>query len=241
MSPSRFLSEKGAQPFGLLGTQLFGLVTVRPRRCSVIRSLRYSTIRSSMATSIPAFGHYASQVLGHSSSRLNRSAPLPFGLVGTKPFGLLGTQSFSLATVRPRRYSASFGLTGLVYWEALKELLGHRRPISSTGKFSRNSWVTDDQFRLLGSSLGTLGPRTTNFVIGSSSGTLGPQTTNLELLGHERPFKSWGTVNLIRASSTEQSLLLDHSAVIFDCYLPLEQPMAKFKKRTHKAHRSVHI
>ncbi|WVZ25708.1 hypothetical protein V8G54_004252 [Vigna mungo] len=85
------------------------------------------------------------------------------------------------------------------------ELLGHGRTILSTRKFSRNSWVTDNQSRLLGGSPGTPGPRTNNFVywevlqelLGGSPGTPGPRTNNFvywevlqELLGHRQSITS---------------------------------------------------
>ncbi|WVZ11457.1 hypothetical protein V8G54_015987 [Vigna mungo] len=101
----------------------------------------------------------------------------------------------------------------------MKELLGHGRPTLSTGKFSRNSWVTGNQSRLLGGSPGTPGPRTVNHVYwevlqellgngwsimstGGSPGTPGPRTVNhiywevlQELLGHGRSISSTGKLS----------------------------------------------
>ncbi|WVY99025.1 hypothetical protein V8G54_031176, partial [Vigna mungo] len=70
-----------------------------------------------------------------------------------------------------------------VYWEVLQELLGHGQSILSTGKFSRNPRVTDNQSRLLGGSPATPGPRMVNFVYWE---------VLPELLGHGQSITSTG-------------------------------------------------
>ncbi|WVZ16268.1 hypothetical protein V8G54_009250 [Vigna mungo] len=89
-----------------------------------------------------------------------------------------------------------------VYWEVLQELLGHGQPITSTGRFSRNSWATDGQSRLLGGYPGTPGPRTVNFVYWE---------VLQELLGHGQPITS--TRKFFRNSwvTNNQSCLLGGS------------------------------
>ncbi|WVY97296.1 hypothetical protein V8G54_029447 [Vigna mungo] len=69
----------------------------------------------------------------------------------------------------------------------------------STGKFSRNSWVTDNQSRLLGSSLGTPGPRTINFVYWE---------VLQELLGHGQSITSTGKFSRNSWVTDNQSRLL---------------------------------
>ncbi|WVZ09459.1 hypothetical protein V8G54_013989 [Vigna mungo] len=140
---------------------------IRPHRYSTIRLCRYSAIRP------------------HSYSSID--------LEGTRLFGLPGIQPVGLATIWPHRFcllGSSPGTPGSrttnhVYWEVLQELMGHGRSILSTGKFSRNSWVMDNQSRLLGDGQFCL--------LGSSPGTPGSRTTNhvywevlQELLGHGR-------------------------------------------------------
>ncbi|WVZ16555.1 hypothetical protein V8G54_009537, partial [Vigna mungo] len=106
--------------------------------------------------------------------------------------------------------------------EVLQELLGHGRSILSTGKLSRNTWVTDNQSRLLGGSLGTPGPRTVNFVywevLQELLGTPGSRTTILvywevlqELLGHGQSITSTGRFSRNSLATDGQFRLLGSS------------------------------
>ncbi|WVZ13713.1 hypothetical protein V8G54_011279 [Vigna mungo] len=157
---SVFNGLTGIQPFSFTGTQPFDFTKIQP------------------------FGFTGTRPSGLTVIR-------PFGLEGTRLFGLPGIQPVGLATIRPHRFcllGSSPGTPGSrttnhVYWEVLQELLGHGRSILSTGKFSRNSWVTDNQSRLLGGSPGTPGPRTINFVYWK---------VLQELLGHGQPITSTG-------------------------------------------------
>ncbi|WVZ20070.1 hypothetical protein V8G54_007392 [Vigna mungo] len=63
--------------------------------------------------------------------------------------------------------------------DVLQELLGHERLFTSVGRFSKNSWATDGQPRLLGGFPGTPGPQRVNFVYWE---------VLQELLGHGQPF-----------------------------------------------------
>ncbi|WVZ00434.1 hypothetical protein V8G54_026503 [Vigna mungo] len=128
-------------------------------------------------SALQVLGHQASQLFVHLASRvLSYSAfqPHRFCLLGSSP-GTPGSRT-----------------TNHVYWEVLQELMGHGRSLLSTRKFSRNSWVTDNQSRLLGGSLGTPGPRT-------------------ELLGHGRPILSTGRFSKNSWATDNRSCLLGDS------------------------------
>ncbi|WVY93842.1 hypothetical protein V8G54_032930 [Vigna mungo] len=87
----------------------------------------------------------------------------------------------------------------LGHGRVLQELLGHGQSIKSTGKFSRNSWVTDNQSRLLGSSPGTPGSRTINHVYWE---------VLQELLGHGWSILSTGKFSRNSWVTDNQSRLL---------------------------------
>ncbi|WVZ15782.1 hypothetical protein V8G54_013348 [Vigna mungo] len=105
-------------------------------------------------------------------------------------FDLSGIQPFGLATIRPHRFRLLGDSSGTP---------GPRTSFSSTGKFSRNSWTTDDHSRLLGSSPGTPGPRTTNLVYWE---------VLQELLGHEQPISSTGMFSRNSWATDDHSRLL---------------------------------
>ncbi|WVY99244.1 hypothetical protein V8G54_031395 [Vigna mungo] len=117
----------------------------------------------------------------------------PSGLTGIRPFGLPGIQPVGLATIRPHRFCLLGSSPGTP---------GHGQPITSTGRFSRNSWATDGQFCLLGSSLGTPGSRTTNHVYWE---------VLQELLGHGRSILFTGKFSRNSRVTKNQSRLLGGS------------------------------
>ncbi|WVZ15215.1 hypothetical protein V8G54_012781 [Vigna mungo] len=138
------------------------------------------------------FGHSSCDrsYVGHSASSLCITGARPFG------FTCRAFQVFNQLASLP------FGLIDFVYWEVLQLLPGHEQPITSTGRFSRNSWATDVQFCVLGSSPGTPGSRTTNHVYWE---------VFQELLGHERTILSTGKFSRNSWVTDNQSSLLGSS------------------------------
>ncbi|WVZ14604.1 hypothetical protein V8G54_012170 [Vigna mungo] len=108
----------------------------------------------------------ASQVLGHQASQV-------FGLPAIRPHNYSSIRPRGYSTIRPSKYST-------IRLLAFSHLAPH---IASIGKFSKNSWATNDDFRLLGCSPGTPGPRTVILVY---------RDVLQELLGHGRSFSTTG-------------------------------------------------
>ncbi|WVZ21361.1 hypothetical protein V8G54_008683 [Vigna mungo] len=203
------------RPFRFKDIQLFGLYSYfHDLKCSSIRPFGLTGIRPFNITAIRPFGlNCSGTTRSYLGLSLARSVTKHKAL--TPHSRILGS---SLGTPGPR-------MIILIYWEVLQELLGHGRSFShscsSTRKFSRNSWVMNGHFSLLGSSQGTPGPRTLILVYWE---------VLQEFVGHGRSFSStrkkffrnsWlkddhsrllgsslGTVTLIQTSSTKQSRFL---------------------------------
>ncbi|WVZ15606.1 hypothetical protein V8G54_013172 [Vigna mungo] len=169
-----------------------------------------------------AFGHSALKVLGHQASQLFVDSALR----------VLGYSAFQVFN---RLASLPFGLIDFFYWEVLQELPGQGQPITSTGRFSRNSWATEVNFvywEVLQELPGRGQPITSTgrfsrnswatdgqfCLLGSSPGTPGSRTTNhvywevlQELLGHERSITSTGRFSRDSWATDGQSRLLGSS------------------------------
>ncbi|WVZ07746.1 hypothetical protein V8G54_021092 [Vigna mungo] len=175
------------RPFGLKGTRLFGLPSIQPADLATIRPHRFCLLGSSPGTpgsrtTNHVYWKVLQELLGHGRSILSTRKFSRNSRVTDNKSRLLGG---SPGTPGPQTFT-------FVYWEVLQELLGHGRSLLSTRKFSRNSWVTDNQSRLLGDGQSRL--------LGGSLGTPRPRTTNLvyweilqELLGHGQPFMPTGS------------------------------------------------
>ncbi|KOM58181.1 hypothetical protein LR48_Vigan11g121500 [Vigna angularis] len=173
------------------------------------------------------FGRSASQELGCSTSQaFGHSASQIFGRSVSQEFGLRPPNSLGTPGSRTTIH---------VYGEVLWELVGHRRSFTSTRRFSKNSWATDTHSRRLGGSLGTPKPRTIILIY---------REVLQELLNRKprAEEKSPSSEHLQPSGLPFLAIRPYKRGKKFQKGLPsfTARPMAKFKKKTHKAHRSVH-